>query len=231
MSSSDLERVLLADPGHLDPHALKQLQQDSQLREALARSQQLDRLIHQAMQVAVPASLEQQLLMQADNPEPTVPARRRFLLRAGAVAAAASAAAFGLRQLFPGDLSSEVIAHIQHEPASLMTRHVVTDDDLRALLADYDLSLHAPLGRVTYLARCRLRGKSGIHLVLDTDQGKVTVFLIPGLHTPALEEIRGEGLSGYLLGIDDRLSLAIVGRPGQPLMPVERRIRSVLASA
>ena len=110
-----------------------------------------------------------------------------------------------------------------------MSDNPVDMRDVKALLADFDIQLKAPLGKVTYLMRCRVNGRSGIHMVLDTTQGRVTVLLIPNTKMDEMTEIQGDGLEGYVLGLRNRFAMAIVGQTGQPLMQVERLVRNALA--
>ncbi len=230
MNSTELKRALLADPTHLDPEQIRALEQDVDLRRYFNDALELDGWIHQAMEVPVPDDLEERLqTLNCGQAANEVPKARLSWLKGGALAASLALAVVGYQWFGHGSLPEEIIAHIQHEPASLMSDNPVDMRDLKALLADYDIRLKAPLGKVTYLTRCRVQGRSGIHMVLDTPQGRVTVFLVPDMQLDEMTEIHGDGLEGYALGLQNRFAMAIIGQTGQPLMQVERLVRDALA--
>ncbi len=230
MNSTELKRALLADPTHLEPEQLRALEQDGELRAYFNEALELDGLIHQALQVAVPEDLEERLqTINCGEAANTTSSVLPTWLKGAALAASLGMVMMGYQLLGHGSLPDEIIAHIQHEPASLMSDHPVDIRDVKALFADFDLQLKAPLGKVTYLTRCRIHGRSGIHMVLDTAQGRVTVLLIPSTKMDEMTEVQGDGLEGYVLGLRNRFAMAIIGQTGQPLMQVERLMRDALA--
>ncbi len=232
MNSSEVKEALLADPTHATPALLRALQQDPTLREYFNQALELDAAIRQAMQTPVPDDLEERLLNISCTATPTGRrSGRRPLLWGAALAAGLALAVFSYQYFGFRNLSAEIIAHVQHEPAALMFDNGVEMEDVRTLLADHGLKLMHDLDRITYLARCRVQGHAGIHMVLQTDNGRVTVLLVPGLSTPEMTEVRGHGLEGYVIGLYDRYSMAIVGQAGQPLMQVERLLRDAITVA
>ena len=97
--------------------------------------------------------------------------------------------------------ADELVAHAQHEPASLAhTLDVVPEATLAALLERDGLRLRTGVVRVSYASGCRFHGHSAPHLVVQTDHGPVTVLVLP--HEPAratLEHIQASGLDGIIL--------------------------------
>ncbi len=228
MNSTERKRALLADPTHLQPEQVRALEQDTELRAWFNEALELDGLIHQAMQLPVPEDLEERLQsLTCGQPVPRRTGSRRWL-QAGALAASLALVVAGYSYLGFRDPAAEIIAHIQHEPASLISDNGVKLQDVQALLADYGMRLQTQLGKVTYLTRCRLQGHAGVHMVLETDYGRVTVLLVPGLAVKEMKEIQGDGLEGYLIALQERYGMAIVGRAGQPLMQVERLLRDAI---
>lgn len=97
--------------------------------------------------------------------------------------------------------ADEVIAHAQQEPTSLIhTLDVVPDADLAAVLEREGLRLRSGLMRISYAQGCRFHGAFAPHLVVQSDQGPVTVLVLP--HERArttIERIHTSGFDAVIL--------------------------------
>jgi hypothetical protein len=98
-------------------------------------------------------------------------------------------------------LADELVAHAQHEPASLIhTLDVVPEAELAAVLERDGLRLQAGVVRVSYASGCRFHGRSAPHLVVQTDHGPVTVLVLPHERARAtLERIHASGVGGVIV--------------------------------
>ena len=97
--------------------------------------------------------------------------------------------------------AEDVIAHSQHEPASLVhTLDVVPEAELSALLEREGLRLRAGVMRVSYAQPCRFHGAFAPHLVVQTDHGPVTVLILPHERTrTTIERIHTSGFDGIIV--------------------------------
>ncbi len=124
-------------------------------------------------------------------------------------------------------IANNMIAHFQHEHAALTSREVVADDDVRWLFSEYGAELVARIGTVTYLRRCPMLRDSGVHMVMQTAEGPVTVFYMPGEHVADHIPVRSEGLEGFVIGMEGA-ALTLIGKPGQSLQSEERTLRRAI---
>ena len=97
--------------------------------------------------------------------------------------------------------AAELVAHAQHEPASLIhTLDVVPEAQLAALLERDGLHLQPGVVRVSYASGCRFHGYSAPHLVVQTNHGPVTVLILPHERVRAtLEHIHASGFDGVIV--------------------------------
>ena len=112
--------------------------------------------------------------------------------------------ALGLSLWLSGTRTSfadELVAHAQHEPASLIhTLDVVPEAQLAAMLARDGLRLRPGAVRVSYARGCRIHGHSVPHLVVQSDQGPVVLLVLPHERPRAtIERIHAASLDGVIV--------------------------------
>jgi hypothetical protein len=126
-------------------------------------------------------------------------------------------------------LATAILDHIDSEPAALAAEHPVPEPTLALLLVSTGITI-APralgpeLRPVRYAARCSLRHRDVIHLVLTGETGPVTLLLMPNEPVARAERIRSGRLEGLIVPAG-RGSLAIVGEPEETVTWIARRIQ------
>lgn len=162
---------LRAEPGELSAHATECPHCARFSREI----EMLDEQIDDAARVPVPATLVERILL-----DQRLRSRRRFLGYAAAASVAGIAAAGGGAAWWRGGNVAEIaLNHAQGEAVALAAKDPVPLGALVQAFADWDGKLKAPLGQVTFLGKCPLRGGLSRHMVLRTAQGAAHVVLMP----------------------------------------------------
>jgi hypothetical protein len=159
--------------------------------------------------------------------------RRPAMFALAASVLLAAGAWFGLHTESPvhdvSPLAPEVIAHIRHEPASLVvTASAVPQAEFEGVLRAGRAMLAGPVGRVSYAKLCPFRGRMVAHFVVQGEHGPVTVMLLPDEDVAAPTPIEEEGFAGTLVPVDGGGSLAIVGEPDEPLEDIRDRLLQAL---
>ena len=103
-------------------------------------------------------------------------ASRRFALAASVVLALLVGGGAWLLRPQPA-LAAEIVEHIRHEADSWGSREPVPPEVLAAVLSRAGVHYNAKLP-VTYASPCPFRGHIVPHLVVQTDNGPVTVMLL-----------------------------------------------------
>lgn len=127
-----------------------------------------------AMEGRLRAALELPLHHFRETPRKEAP--RRFALAASVALAVLVGGGVWLLRPQPA-LAAEVVEHIRHEAGSWQTHDPVSPEALAAVLAKagvrYDVRLP-----VTYASPCPFHGHIVPHLVVQTDQGPLTVMVL-----------------------------------------------------
>jgi hypothetical protein len=143
--------------------------------------------------------------------------RRSGLIPAAIAASFAGLVALGTLWLGgageSGGMVSEVLAHVAHEPQALKVSQPIREEDWRTLSARVRLDTTGWRHTVTYAAPCELMQEPGLHLVLASESGPVTVLVIVDRQVGQARMFSGEDLRGVLRPLR-RGTLAVVGAEG-----------------
>jgi hypothetical protein len=128
-------------------------------------------------------------------------------------------------------LAVTVVEHLDHEPdAMVTTEERIAPFALEDVLAKGGIRLRSGLEDVSYARSCPIRGHSVPHLVVQTDQGPVTVLVMAHepvsgtvvLHRSGLDEIDA-GLVGTIVPAGPG-SIAIIGGESAPIDEVRKQV-------
>jgi hypothetical protein len=175
MNCLDFQRQLNADPRRLGPEAAAHAETCVDCAQRLAKQMRVEAELAQALLVAPPEGLADQVLLAARLE------RRRRRTRLVAMAASLFVAAgigLSLPQWQREDLAAIGIAHVLSEPQYLATGEAASQQDVAVQFARLGARLAARLPAV-HAKPCEVPGGGGAHIVLDTPHGRVTVLLIP----------------------------------------------------
>ncbi len=174
----------------------------------------LDALLLRALQVDLPRA--------APRPAAAPPRLRWMALAASLLLAVA--VGFGLWVSSPRpSLAREVMGHVLHEPFALQAAGAVDAASIEGILGPTGTRLQPGLGDVTFAANCLFEGRVVPHLVVQMEQGPVTVLLLEHRRVSEPTRLAEQGYAGVVLPAP-RGSIAIVGRELTDLDAVAKQV-------
>lgn len=161
--------------------------------------------------------------------------RRASWARAGWISLAAS---IGLVAVMVGNwrggeppaasLAEQVIAHLDHEPASLAVTDIpVSERRFNAVARPALVDVSRDIGLVTYASSCVINGKEVPHLVVQGESGPVTILLLPQEKITAAVPLRGTSIEGVILPVGNG-SVAIIGNRGESIDRWRERVAATI---
>lgn len=121
-------------------------------------------------------------------------------------------------------LAEQVIAHMDHEAASrVVTDVAVPERTLDAVVSSHVARMGPGIGLVTYARSCVINGKTIPHLVVQGENGPITLLLMPDEPVDSAIPLEGESITGVLLPVGDG-SIAIVGEREQDVRATANRV-------
>ena len=229
MTIEDYKKAIAADPwSTVDVDS-----EDAAARESCAEFQQemqaLDKQIADALAIKVPEMrmpdlppLEATEDEATDNVVSLKPKQKPSFSMPSwiGMAAALALAAIVTFQYLPDnnisddDLVVQILEHMDHEPWAMEVTNVsVTEDRLDQVFDESGGTMEGELGLVTYAESCIINGRRIPHLVIQGENGPVTMLMLPEEQVSSPVPIDGEGIQGVILpfGGDGEGSIALIG--------------------
>ena len=141
-----------------------------------------------------------------------------------ALAAVIGIQLIGIDPVSEYSLSEEILAHLDHEPGALRVTNVAVSDDRLSRVVNPSVgTMDRNVGLVTYAQSCIINGKTVPHLVIQGEEGPVTLLLMPDEMIDGAVMLDGEGVNGVILPMG-RGSIAIIGEREEALGEIEQRV-------
>ncbi|MHC6645702.1 DUF3379 family protein [Alteromonas sp. HB246098] len=181
MDELEFRRRIYADPETTDSDVVEAAKADESKRSFWNEQKQLDKQLKKALKVDVPEDLASKLIWQQSTDE-----FNRYKRRSRWYLAMAASVAFtigiGLTMWYhqPLSIGGQALAHMQY--AEMETAHSLLPADLNmvnAKLASFGGSFSEMLDGVEVVNYCHLSTVRSLHLIVDTPQGKMSVFVVP----------------------------------------------------
>ncbi|KXI29959.1 hypothetical protein AX660_08070 [Paraglaciecola hydrolytica] len=184
MDDLEFRRALLADPKSTDTQVLDAIASDPKKLAFSNELKQLNQKMLEASQIKVPDGLAHRLLLRQSMAQHTQRRSRRKYMQFAM--AASIAMVFGLSFVFwqqPSNslsLSEHAIAHVIMEGNyALGANEDITMQQVNLKLARFGGEFTSQVSQVYYANYCDFNNVKSLHLVMQGESGKVSVFIVP----------------------------------------------------
>lgn len=245
-----IKQTIAADPACEDQTVMDAVNSDEELRQFRESMQGLDIAIKATSEVPVPSTLAEKLLaipqQEEDNTSDSfapvhnesaksdnvvaLPSKKSNFIQLAMVASIAFAV--GLSFTFfnqnPDIRSGAEIAmaHMQHEQE--YTQRVARDvslEEVNTKLATFGGEMLQTVGKITYANFCYFENQKSLHMVVQTDSGKITLFVTPeDLDKPIDRQFQQDGYEGRSWKMQ-KADVTIIGEKGKIDESLEARLR------
>jgi Protein of unknown function (DUF3379) len=219
MNCLEFHRAVGADPRAQTAELLEHARQCTACARYRDELQRMDELISRALKIEI------------DPQSARAPTQRRWLPRWAAAASVAAACVLaGLLWLSAprATFAEQLIAHVEGERQSLVrTNEPVEPGALDKVLARSGVRLKPGAGMISYARSCWFRGQFVPHLVVQSDEGPVTVLLLTRETGVKRREAFSEGgFHGVVLPAP-RGAIAVLAQEKQAEQVAERFLQAV----
>jgi len=226
MDFSEYLRRLGAEPRSQDPELLAAREQSARHSQAAAAAEAFERQLDAALNVPVDgAALAREALDKIARREPR--AQWRWMAMAASMLVVAGIAVFLLRASPPQDLDLYVQEHFEHDGARVlaMAQDHFDPEQLRAILAQLGAESTEDLStKVQFVKFCPTPHGRGAHMVVQSDQGPVTVIYMPDTQVSETRLVRFDGMQASVIALAAG-SAAIIGASNQDTEAMQALLR------
>ena len=195
MDDLEFRKKAIIEPDNQDPNFLNKTSQNDNNSRFVENQQSFNKSLKDTLEIPTPENLNERIILaqqlsqrsqkneQAQHQGKTT-RHKQWRNWLGGSIAASIAVFMSLILILPKTMDSsvlakEVISHIYEDTHALDVQMNVPKNNIDTMLTSYGGKLKGPIGQVTYLGHCIVGGQTGIHMVLNTSQGIVTVLLLP----------------------------------------------------
>jgi len=221
MNFSEFKQILNSDPTSQEPDFLAARRSDPEFVLAAAASDAFEQRLKKASRLPVDPALTDRLgaLPQAARQsESSLLFRFRYALAASVLLALSAVLLMPQLQQPQESVEAFVARHFGLDGHGLLEQAGIPQgEELAAILAAFDLQMDPRLAaQVQFVKYCPTPEGMGVHLVLNSPQGRVTVLFMPGLVVAEGEQFAFNDTAAKLINLPGRnVSAAIIGQPGQ----------------
>ena len=227
MNFSEFKRLIAADPLNRDPETLRARNSAPEFEAAAVEAEAFEEKLQSALNLQAPSGLLNDIKDITRQP-----ARSRNwmpLALAASVLIAIGAVGMAWKQSHQWDSVEEYLAdHYSHDGAGLVARatDVVDEQDIIKIMASLDASVGQQLaGNIKFIKFCPTPEGRGAHMVVQTEQGPMTIIFMPKTHVTDGEIISFDQMQALMVSLEHG-SAAIIGKQSQSIESLEAVIRS-----
>ncbi|EGT3626456.1 MAG: DUF3379 domain-containing protein [Gammaproteobacteria bacterium] len=198
MDELKFRRQAYEDPHNQDADFLAQINAKPENQALINELKNLDAKLTNALKVEVADDLADKLILRQQLQQHHKHRRQTgFLVAMAASVAFVVGISFSLLRLGPIDLAEHALAHVYHEGVALQVDQNVNFNQVNAQLASMKDFGNAKFtqqpGKVYYTSYCDFQGVKSLHLVLQGEQSKVTLFIVPLEKRMVLDQTFADG--------------------------------------
>lgn len=230
MDELKFRRQAYGEPNNQDPEFLQAAMESAEREAFLNDLKGLDNKIENALKIDVPDDLAAKLLLRQQLQHHHSQRRRTgFAFAMVASVAFLAGITFTLLRMGPVDLGQHALAHVYHEDKALHVDQNVQYQDVNFQLASLngssDMKFTQQPGKVFYSTYCDFQGVQSLHLVMQGESGKVTLFIVPLEDRMVLDEAFADNKYKGMGFETDNAYMLLVGEGAEDLNHVKNEIK------
>ncbi|MBN2865138.1 MAG: DUF3379 family protein [Thiotrichales bacterium] len=118
---------------------------------------------------------------------------------------------------------AHILEHVEHDPDLMKPQDLaLSDKELTKLFAKVGATMQQPIDSMSYAGECDVEGQRGLHIVMQSESGPVTIIVMPGHQIEAMVAFNKSGYTGELVPVKGGL-VAIVGNSSEQLALAQSR--------
>ncbi|MCK5648787.1 MAG: DUF3379 family protein [Gammaproteobacteria bacterium] len=236
MDDLEFRKNAIIDPCSQTPEFLEKTRQSRNNQSFVENQQSFNQELLNTLEFSTPENLSDRIILAQQlsqhHLQQKIKRQKHWRNWLGGSIAAAIIMAFSLNLILPGTqnsslLAQQVIKHVHEDTHALNVHMNVPKTRIDTMLASYGGKLNGPIGQVTFLGHCIIGGHTGIHMVLNTSLGIVSVLLLPSQIINDSSVLNDSQLSGILYP-SQKGSIAIVSEQPKAIEAARRQINQNL---
>ena len=229
MNFSEFKKLITADPRNRDPEVLRARQSAPEFEAAAAEAEAFQEKLESAVHIQPPTDMLDQI--KAISKQPVRQKSWIPLALAASFLVVLGTAGLVWKQSHQWESVEAYVAdHYSYDGGSVMAKagEEFSEKDVYKILAKLDATADEQLaGRIKFIKYCPTPDGRGAHMVVSTDQGPMTIILMPKTQVTDGEMVEFDQMHALLVNLDHG-SAAIIGERSQNVENLVAMVRDSL---
>lgn len=228
MDDLEFRRTVYADPHTEDERVRNSAEEDPSKQAFLDEMKAFDSKLSDALKVPVPDNMAERLILR-QTIESHNNQRKRTRVHLALAASLAFAVGLSMQTFYlssSGDnIGSYSLAHVNHGIQYLYNANENNSvDQVNIKLARFGGKFSSAMGGAVFSNYCDFGGITSLHLIFESDSGRVSVFVTPAdTDIKFVEEFGDERFVGKAMAFD-KAHVTIVGDKGKELSSFSKKV-------
>jgi hypothetical protein len=231
MDYSEFLRQLGADPTSQDPDFLRARDSSPEFQQAAQAADAFEAKLTRAMKLSSPDGLLDDILKISQG-STFNPSRRWPIALAAAILLSVGAVGMGWKMNHSWDsVDQYLVEHYRYDGQGLLDQSGAGPaDNVQPVLSRFDVKAIPQLAQlIDVIKYCPTPDGKGVHMVLSTDEGPVTLIYMPETAVTDREMVEFDGMQAMLVSLDTG-SIIIIGSQQQSITRLYSLVQNSLVS-
>jgi len=228
MNFSEFKKLIGAEPLSKDPEILRARQSNPEFEQAAADAEAFELKLGKALELAEPGDDFLEEIISISKRKTSGP---RWYAMAASVLILVGVAGVSWWQLQqPSTIEEYVSRHFGYDGQKVLGMASADFDSaiIGEIMSSLDIKAEDQLAnRIRFIKFCPTMEGRGAHMIVQTDEGPVTVIYMPGTEVIDRRIIAFGEMQAYLVAMETG-SAAIIGRQDQSVSSIDRLVRDSL---
>jgi len=235
MNFSEFIKLLGAEPRNSDPETLRARQSGPEFEQAALDALVFEEKLESALDVIEPGdTFLKKITSLHSTPVPSLPAyKTRWFAIAASVLVMVGVAGVSWRQAnLPNTIEEYLPYHYGLDGLALIEKASADFDAdiISTIMAGLNMSTRQELNeKIRFIKLCPTLQGLGIHMVVQTDEGLISLIYMPGTMVEDRRTIKFGEMQAYMVALETGTA-AIIGRHDQSVSSLDLLVRNSLSS-
>ena len=224
MNYFEFKQQLMADSFTKDEEFHRLRKEDLRCAKAYEEAMAFEKTLKQALQINVPTNLKDSIILRQATSHTTQKPTRKYAIAATIFLSFLVVSSAWYFQK-PKTVEQFIIAAIKSESNITLSQQPIPLAEVKKIFAGYQTAVGDNLGKVRFIHNCHTPGGLGVHMVVATEAGPVTIYYMPKTKLDK-ERINFDSHNDkVVLMAMQKGSVAIIAHTSQQLAAVEPMIQ------
>jgi hypothetical protein len=227
MNYFEFKQQLMADSFTKDEEFHRLRKEDLRCARAYEEAMIFEKKLKQALQIKAPTNLKDSIILRQATSHTTQRSVRKYAIAATIfLSFLVVSSAWYFKQ--PKTVEQFIIAAIESESNVSLSQQPIPLEKVKKIFAGYQTAVGDDLGKVRFIHDCHTPGGLGVHMVVDTETGPVTIYYMPKTKLDKDRINFDTNNDKVVLVAMEQGSVAIIAHTSQQLAAVEPMIQNNL---